>query len=206
MPPAADPGCMTQGDPAMEGERKHSVRLSAEERARLETLTRNGKSSAKRILHARLLLMADQDYSEGRYKDTQIAKALGIHVNTVARTRRKYCQKGETAAIDRAIRATPPAPAIVDGALEAQLVAICCTPAPEGRRCWTMSLLADELVQRKLIVSIGRETVRKTLKKTSCNPGGPSGSAFPNATSPGSSRRWKSCSMSTRSRRTMTSR
>ena len=150
----------------MEGERKHSVRLSAEERARLETLTRNGKSSAKRILHARLLLMADQDYSEGRYKDTQIAKALGIHVNTVARTRRKYCQKGEKAAIDRKVRATPPTPAIVDGALEAQLVAICRSPAPQGRRCWTMSLLADELVKRKLIVSIGRETVRKTLKKT----------------------------------------
>lgn len=190
----------------MDGERKHSVRLNAEERVRLETLTRNGQSSAKRIMHARLLLMADQDHPEGRYKDAQIAKALGIHVNTVARTRHKYCRQGEKAAIDRAIRATPPTPAIVDGALEAQLVAICCTPAPQGRRCWTMSLLADELIKRKLIVSIGRETVRKTLKKTNCNPGGPSGSAFPSATSPGSSRRWKSCSMSTRSRRTMTSR
>ncbi len=190
----------------MDGKRKHSVRLNAEERVRLETLTRNGKSSAKRIMHARLLLMADQDHPQGRYRDLEIAKALGVHVNTVARVRHQFCRQGEKAAIDRKVRDTPPVPAIVDGALEAQLVAICCTPAPQGRRCWTMSLLADELVKRKLIVSIGRETVRKTLKKTSCNPGGPSGSAFRSATFPGSSRRWKSSSTPTRCRRTTTSR
>ena len=190
----------------MDDKRKLSVRLNAEERERLETLTRNGTSSAKRIMHARLLLMADKDHPQGRYKDIEIAKALGIHVNTVARTRRKFCRKGEKAAVDRAIRVTPPVPAIVDGALEAQLVAICCTPAPEGRLCWTMSMLADELVKRKLIVSIGRETVRKTLKKMNCNLGAPSGSAFPSAILPGSSRKWRSCSMSTRSPRTTTSR
>jgi transposase len=190
----------------MDGERKHSVRLSAGERDRLQTLTRNGTSSAKRIMHARLLLMADQDHPEGRHKDAQIAKALGIHVNSVARVRHQFRRKGEKAAIDREVRATPPTPAVVDGALEAQLVAICCTPAPEGRLCWTMSMLADELIKRKLIASVGRETVRKTLKKTSRNPGGPSGSAFRSATSPGSSRRWKSCSTPTRSRRTTTSR
>ena len=176
---------------AMDGERKLSVRLSAEERERLEILTRNGQNSAKRIMHARLLLMADKDHPQGRYKDVQIAAALGIHVNTVARTRRKYCRQGEKAAIDRKVRAAPPVPAMVDGVLEAHIVAICCTPAPEGRRCWTASLLADEVVKRKFVVSIGRETVRKTLKKTNCNPGGPSGSASRSATSPGSSRRWK---------------
>jgi transposase len=190
----------------MDGKRKLSVRLSAEERERLETLTRNGSNSAKRIMHARLLLMADKDHPQGRYKDVEIAKALGVHVNTVARTRRKYCRKGEKAAVDRKVRDTPPVPAKVDGVLEARLIAICCTPAPEGRRCWTASLLADEVVKRKFIVSIGRETVRKTLKKMSCNPGGPSVSASRSATSPVSSRRWKSCSTPTRSRRTTTSR
>lgn len=190
----------------MDGKRKLSVRLSAEERERLETLTRNGTSSAKRIMHARLVLMADKDHPQGRYKDVEIAKALGVHVNTVARTRRKYCVQGEKAAIDRKVRAAPPIAALVDGVLEAHLVAICCTPAPEGRRCWTAKLLADEVVKRKFAVSIGRETVRKTLKKTNCNLGAPSGSASPNATFPGSSRRWKSCSMSTRFPKTTTSR
>jgi transposase len=190
----------------MDGSRKLPVRLSAEERERLESLTRNGSTSAKRIMHARILLMADQDHPQGRYKDAQIATILGVHVNTVARTRRRYCRKGEKAAIDRKVRATPPVPAKVDGVLEAHLVAICCTPAPKGRRCWTMSMLADELVKRKLIVSIGRETVRKTLKKTNCRLGEPNGFASPSATRPGSSRRWKSCWTPTHSQRTSASR
>jgi transposase len=190
----------------MDGARKLSVRLSAEEREQLETLTRNGSSSAKRIMRSRVLLMADKDHPHGRYKDIQIAAALGVHVNTVARTRRQFCRQGQKAAIDRKVRAVPPIPAKVDGALEAQLVAICCTPAPDGRRVWTMSMLADELVKRKLIVSIGRETVRKTLKKTSFNLGEPSDSAFPSATRPGSFRRWSACWTSTRCLKTTTSR
>jgi transposase len=190
----------------MDGKRRFWVRLSAADRERLETLTRNGSTSAKRIMHARLLLMADKDHVEGRYTDVAIAKALGVHVNTVGRTRRKFCRQGERAAIDRKVRATPPVPAKVDGALEAQLVAICCTPAPRGRRCWTMSLLADELVKRKLVVSIGRETVRKTLKKTNFSLGGPSGSASPNVTRPASFLKWNASWTSTRSRKTTMSR
>jgi len=102
-------------------ERKLSVRLTAEERERLEQIIRNGSNSARRIMHARLLLMADKDHPLGRYKDAQIAKALRVHVNTVARTRRKFIRRGEKAAIDRNARATPPVPAKVDGALEAHL-------------------------------------------------------------------------------------
>jgi hypothetical protein len=176
---------------AMDGTRKLTVRLSAEERGQFDQIVRNGSGTARRIMHARLLLMADKDHPLGRYKDAQIARALGVHVNTVARTRRKFIRLGREAAIDRKVRVTPPIRAKVDGVLEARLVAICCTPAPQGRKCWTMSLLADELVRRKFIVSIGRETVRKTLKKTSCGHGAPSGSASPNGTRRGSSRRWK---------------
>jgi transposase len=179
------------------------VRLTAEERERLEELTRNGSSSAKRIMHARMLLMADQDHPNGRYRDAQIAAALGVHVNTVARTRCKFARQGERAAVDRKVRATPPVPAKVDGALEAQLIAICCTPAPEGRRHWTMSLLADELMKRKLIVQIRRETVRVALKKRAASRGGSSGSASRSAMRPGSWPRWRSSSTSTRCRRTM---
>src|ERR1700722_9145082 len=107
----------------MEGTRKLTVRLSAEERERLDQIVRNGSSSARRIMHARLLLMADQDHPLGRYKDAQIARALGVHVNTVARTRRKFIRRGERAAIDRKVRVMPPVPAKVDGMLEAHLVA-----------------------------------------------------------------------------------
>ena len=195
--------------------RKHGVRLTGEQRERLERLTRNGSDKAKRILHARVLLMSDEDHPLGRYADVAIAHALGLHANTVARVRRRFVEGGGNggadgdavaAAVDRKSRLTPPTPPKLDGAAEAHLIAICCSPAPAGRVCWTMSLLAKELVGRKIVTSISREAVRLCLKKTSCSPGGPSGSASRNGQAPRSSRGWRRCSTSTRPRTTPPSR
>jgi transposase len=155
----------------MDGARKVAVRLTAEQRERLESIVRNGASKAKRITHARILLMADADHPHGRYKDAQVAAALGVHANTVARVRRRFTGQGERAAVERKPRATPPTPPKLDGRAEATLVAICCSPAPEGHARWTLSLLADELVARRVVTSIAKETVRTTLKKMSCSPG-----------------------------------
>lgn len=175
----------------MDGSRpKHIVNLTLEARQGLESITRNGSSSAKKILHARVLLLADQAHPLGRYRDAQIAKTLGVHENTVARVRRLFVQSGEAAALDRKARLTPPTPAILDGAKEATLIAICCSAPPQGRARWTTSLLADELVRRRVVLSISAETVRTTLKKTSCSPGVPNGSAFPKRTRRDSSPRW----------------
>ena len=73
--------------------------------------------------------------------------------------------------MERTARATPPIEPVIDGKVEATLVAICCSPAPAGRARWTMQLLADELVSRKVVAHVCKETVRKALKKTSCSPG-----------------------------------
>jgi transposase len=175
----------------MDGTRKFVVVLTAEQRQRLESMVRNGSSKAKRITHARILLMADHDHPQGRYKDAQIAATLGIHVNTVARARRKLVRNGEQAAVERKSRSSPPTAPKLDGKAEATLVAICCSPAPRGRARWTLSLLAEELVARKVVASIAKETVRTTLKKMNCNRGGSNATAFLNATPPASSPRWK---------------
>ena len=184
----------------MDGERKAVVRLTDSQRRRLESIVRNGSSKVKRVTHARIVLMADADHPLGRYKDAQIAAALRVHVNTVARVRRSFVQQGEPAAIDRKPRLTPPTPAKLDGRAEATLAAICCSPAPTGRVRWTLSLLADELVSRGVVASICRETVRLTLKRISCSPGGSNATASPIATRPGSSRRWSRSLTSTPSR------
>jgi transposase len=192
----------------MEDDRKLAVRLTAQQRERLERITRNGASKAKRIRNARILLMADRDHPAGRYKDAQIAAMLGIHVNTVARTRRKLVANGgdELAAVQRKVRTLPPTPPKLDGKAEAALVAICCSaPPPAGRARWTMSLLADELISRKIVVSICKETVRTTLKKMSCNPGESSVTASPSPTGHASWRRWNRCWTSTRKSPVMTS-
>jgi hypothetical protein len=180
----------------MDGSIKYTVRLSAERRAALEELTRNGSAPAKKIMHAQVLLMSDANHERGRYHDHEISTIRNIHINTVARIRKLFVLQGESPAIDRKQRQTPPNPPRLDGHAEAQLIAICCSKPPEGRIRWTLSLLQKECVGRKIVTSISEETIRKTLKKTSFNPGASSGSAFPNATRLAMSRRWNRCLMS----------
>ncbi len=184
----------------MDGSTKYAVRLPADARARLESVTRNGAAPAKKIMHARVLLMSDQHHEAGRYHDHQIAAALAVHVNTVARVRKAFALRGEGPAVDRKVRTTPPVAPKLDGHAEARLVAICCSPPPLGRVRWTMGLLQQECVGRKIVTSVCRETIRKTLKKTSCDRGASGGSASPSVTRPVSSRRWNKCSTSTPSR------
>ena len=186
--------------------RKHAVVLTAEARERLESITRNGSAPAKKILHARVLLMSDQQHPAGRYHDEQIAAALGIHINTVARIRTHFVLQGEAPALDRKMRPTSPVPPKLDGRAEATLVAICCSAPPQGQVRWTLHLLQQEMIGRNIVMSICRETIRKTLKKTRCSLGVRSDSAFPDATRPGSSPRWSRCSTCTLSRPTTRSR
>jgi hypothetical protein len=151
--------------------RKLHVRLTDDQRRRLTDLTRNGVAPAKTIRHARILLLADAASPEGRRTDEDIAEVLGIHLNTVKRTRWKFVREGEAPALDRKSRQDPPVPPKVDGRVEAHLVALCCSPAPAGRTRWTLRLLAGELKGRGLVTEVCAETVRRALKKTRSSPG-----------------------------------
>lgn len=157
--------------PASARSRKAQVRLTEEQRSQLEQITRNGRDSAKRIQHARVLLMADEGHPLGRYTDEQISRALGVHVKTVSRIRAAFVRGGPTLAVERRKRLTPPVQPKLDGKAEATLAAICCSEAPAGRARWTLTLLVSELTRRQVVVSISRETVRKTLKKTNFSLG-----------------------------------
>ena len=178
----------------------YPVKLTAEQRARLEGVTRLGRVPANKIRHAQVLLLSDHNRPGGRMMRIEISRVLGMHVNTVARIRRRFVQEGEAPAINRKVRQAPPTPVKLDGRGEAHLVAICCSPAPEGRTRWTLRLLSDELVKRSIVTSISTETVRKTLKKMNFSPGASSAGASRNATRRASSRRWKTSSISTRRR------
>ena len=156
---------------------KFPVILTDAQRERLERLTRTGRAPVSKVRHARVLLLSDGGRPGGRMTRGQIADALGMHVNTVDRLRKRFALEGEAPALDRRARAEPPTPRKLDGRAEAHLVAICCSKAPEGRDRWTLSLLAGELTRRGFVTSISLETVRKVLKKTSCNPGGGSAGA-----------------------------
>jgi transposase len=183
----------------------YPVHLDHEQRQRLDEIRRNGYAPAKKILHATVLLLADKDDPAGRHGDVQISETLGVHVNTVARIRKRFVQEGEQPALERKIPASPPVPPKVDGVLEAQLIAICCSAPPQGRVRWTLDLLVEEVTGRKYVTSICRETIRRALKKTNCNPGERNAGASRKKTVPDSSPRWKTSSMSTRPRATMPS-
>ncbi|MBW4575885.1 MAG: IS630 family transposase [Aphanothece sp. CMT-3BRIN-NPC111] len=149
---------------------KYIVNLSETERERLKDISRNGQAPAKKILHARILLLADQTHVEGGWTDQRISEALGLHPYSIARIRKRFVTQGEAPALNRKVRTTPPNPVKVDGEVEAQLVAICCSPAPEGRAGWTLNLLVDALKARSIVTEISRETVRQTPKKNELRP------------------------------------
>jgi len=175
----------------------YPVLLSDEERERLQGITSHGRAPVRKVRTAQVLLLSDRKRPAGSLTRDQIAQILSMHVNTVDRIRKRFVLEGEGPVLERKPRATPPVPPKIDGQVEAHLVAICCSPPPEGRTRWTLSLLAHELKQRGLVTHVCAETVRRALKKTSCNLGASSRGVSRRGMQHASSRRWKTSSTST---------
>lgn len=144
--------------------KKYIVKLTTEERQDLTELVRKGKATAYKIKHANILLKADVEGPN--WRDDRIATACCCHRRTVENVRQRLVTQGLEAALDRKKRETPPREKIIDGDAEAHLIALACGETPNGRGAWTMELLAERLVALNVVDSVGRETVRKTLKKT----------------------------------------
>lgn len=140
--------------------KQYLVKLSASERRALQSQLRKGTSKARVLTRARVLLLAD----DGR-TDEQIVAALGIATATVCRLRRRFALEGLDAAL--AERPRPGARPKLNEHQEAQLTALACSDAPEGRSRWSLRLLADKLVELKLVEAISHKTVGEYLKKTS---------------------------------------
>lgn len=143
----------------------YRVKLIPDERAYLEHLLTKGTAAARTLTHARILLKADEGEGGPGWTDEQIVAALDIHCSTVERVRQRCVEEG----FDAALRPRPSPqlrPRKLDGAAEAQLVTLACSPTPAGQQRWTLALLADQLVAIEVVESISDETVRRTLKKT----------------------------------------
>ena len=147
--------------------KKWIVRLEAEERKQLEQLVRKGKTAAYKIRHAHVLLAVDASDGGTHIADEQVAQTLGIGVRSIESLRRRFVEEGLDAALGRKKRERPSIEPMFDGASEAKLIAVACGPKPDGRARWTLELLADRVVALKIVEHCSRETVRRTLKKTS---------------------------------------
>ena len=140
------------------------IRLSVEERDRLEALVHTGRVAAYKRRHAQLLLLTDQGESGPGHPDREAAERVGVSRRTVENVRQRCVLEGLDAALGRKKRSRERS-VVLDGEAQAQLLAIACSEAPEGRSRWTLHLLRDELQRRKIVRSVSHETVRKVLKK-----------------------------------------
>jgi transposase len=136
----------------------HIVSLKEQEREELKQYLRKGKSSARSLTRARILLLAD----EGR-DDEMIAEALNVSKSTVSRIRTRYCEGGLDFALHEKARSG--APPKIDGRVEAQLTLLACSEPPDGRSRWTVRLLADRLVEMEVVETISHMSVQRLLKK-----------------------------------------
>lgn len=173
---------------------KVQVVLSDGLRRELEVLVRDGTASARRVRQARILLMADLDRREGRNPDWYIAQCVGVSERQICRVRQRFVRDGLESTLNRQMRSDAGVPEKMNGQVEAQLVTLCCSEPPAGQQCWTLQLLVDELCRLKVVSSVCRETVRKTLKKIASSPGKRNASAFRKPTAPDSLRTWSESS------------
>lgn len=148
----------------------YRVELTSEQRSRLEKLMSSGTAPAQHLTHARILLKADKGADGPGWSDRAISEALDVDPSTVGRVRRRYIESGLEAALTRAAT-TRVYTRKLDGVAEAHLIALTCSPAPEGQKRWTLRLLADRLVELKQVDSISHETVRQVLEKTNSSRG-----------------------------------
>jgi transposase len=145
--------------------KKYRVTLTVTERGELEAMISKGKADARKLAHARILLQADETPGAPVPTDQETAAGLNISTRTVERVRQRFVEDGLPAAL-------LPAPTkrvysrALDGAPEAHLIALACSKPPEGKRRWTLRLLAERMVELTYTGTVSHETVRRVLKKT----------------------------------------
>jgi transposase len=152
-------------------QKKYLVTLSAGERAHLDSLVTSGKRSARTVTRAHILLKADQADGGPRWDDGRIADAFRCGRRTVERVRQRFVEAGLEAALTHKAQDRPSRSPVLDGAAEARLIAVACSAPPEDQAAWTLSLLADRLVELEVVESVSRDTVRRVLKKTRSSRG-----------------------------------
>jgi hypothetical protein len=146
--------------------KRYVVKLSDDERKRLNGLISKGKAAARATLKARILLKADASEAGEGWTDQRICEALDTNISTVMRVREKLVVEGLDAVLVRKKRETPPVAPIFDGERQAQLIALACSEPPAGHARWTTRLLANAVVERQIVDAAHFNTVGRALKKT----------------------------------------
>jgi transposase len=142
--------------------KRYRVTLTAEERDGLDRMISRGKADARKLAHARVLLQADASEGGPGWTDAAISEAVRVSARTIERVRQRFVEDGLEAAL-----LPKPSPRVyarkLDGEQEAKLVALACSGPPEGKRRWTLRLLAERMVESEVVPELSHETVRRVL-------------------------------------------
>ncbi len=150
--------------------KKYVVELADEERGTLQALIGAGRGSARKLMHARILLKADRGKAGPNWKDARIAASLEVGTRTVEHVRQQFVEEGLEAALVRR-RPQREYRCKLGGEEEAHLIALACGTPPEGRSRWTLRLLVERMVALEHVDTVSHETVRGVLKKTNSSRG-----------------------------------
>jgi transposase len=157
--------------------KRYIVTLSEEEREKLQSLINKGQTQGYRIRHAQILLALDEKQTKQNWTNDEIRKAYRVNPSTISELAKRFVEEGLEAALGRKEQARRRHK--IDGQVEAHIVAIACSEAPEGCERWTLMLIADKLVEQGVVDSISATAVGYTLKKMKLSPGRKSSGAFP---------------------------
>jgi transposase len=144
-------------------QKKYLIDLTDLEKLELEKLLKSGQHQSRKLTRARILLLANDGKT-----DDEIVKALQTARPTVERTRKRFVEESLDCLQEKLRHGARPR---LDERQQAHLIAVTCSPAPEGFARWTLQLLADKAVELGFVDSIAKETIRQVLKKTSSNRG-----------------------------------
>jgi transposase len=147
---------------------RYKVTLTKAEREQLTELARSGKSPAAKFIYARALLLCDAGEFGDPWKVADVASALGVTSRTVEHLKQRFVEDGLGAALARKPHRKP-RESTFDGEFDARLTALACSKAPDGYQRWTVRLLADKLVELKIVDAVSTMTVQRSLKKTNCS-------------------------------------
>jgi hypothetical protein len=152
--------------------KQHIVRLGRDERRTLTTMVRTGHRSAWSLQRARILLAADAGAGGAAQTDAQVARGVGVHPRTVARTRAAWAIHG-LACLTRRPPVRPSVPRKLSPAQTLQIAALACTAPPPGYARWSLRLLTARVVELEIVETVCVETVRRALQKGGSSRGAP---------------------------------
>jgi hypothetical protein len=153
----------------MSNRKIYRIKLTEEERNTFQEVSKGKRGrlniAAWKVQRANAMLMCDESEQGPAWADQEIAEAVGATTRSLENWRKQGAERGPLSLLERKQRETPPTPRILDGEKEAQLTKIACSTPPEGRSRWTLQLLADKLVELRIVDEISADTVGRAQKK-----------------------------------------